>query len=55
MRSLTAALAAALLAVTASTAAAAALPGDDLAFASAIFRATHNSYSGTVDGTNSPG
>jgi hypothetical protein len=29
---------------------AAALPGDDLPFASAIFRATHNSYSGNVDG-----
>ncbi|MBB5867300.1 hypothetical protein F4553_000679 [Allocatelliglobosispora scoriae] len=28
-----------------------ALPGDDLAFASAVFRATHNSYSGNVDGT----
>jgi hypothetical protein len=31
--------------------AAAALPGDDLPFASAIFRATHNSYSGNVDGS----
>jgi hypothetical protein len=31
-------------------AAAAALPGDDLPFASATFRATHNSYSGNLDG-----
>src|SRR4051812_17364658 len=30
---------------------AAALPGDGLPFASAVFRATHNSYSGNVDGS----
>jgi hypothetical protein len=29
----------------------AALPGDDLTFASAIFRATHNSYSGNLNGS----
>lgn len=28
-----------------------ALPGDDLPFASATFRATHNSYSGNLGGT----
>ncbi|WP_027346257.1 PI-PLC domain-containing protein [Hamadaea tsunoensis] len=49
MRTLAAALAAALL-LAAPTPAAAALPGDDLPFASAVFRATHNSYSGNVDG-----
>jgi hypothetical protein len=49
MRSLAAALAATVLLV-ATTPAAAALPGDDLPFASAVFRATHNSYSGNVDG-----
>ncbi|WP_394846556.1 hypothetical protein LZC95_03720 [Pendulispora brunnea] len=32
----------------------AALPGDNLPFASAIFRATHNSYSGNVDGEKGP-
>ena len=31
-----------------------ALPGDELPFASAIFRATHNSYSGDVDGAKGP-
>ncbi|GAA5198597.1 hypothetical protein GCM10023322_72310 [Rugosimonospora acidiphila] len=34
-----------------SAAARAALPGDNLPFASAVFRATHNSYSGNLDGT----
>src|SRR5437763_1583944 len=36
---------------TASAAPVAALPGDGLPFASAVFRATHNSYSGNVDGS----
>ena len=43
-----------LVAVPATTPAAAvptALPGDGLPFASAVFRATHNSYSGNVDGS----
>jgi hypothetical protein len=31
--------------------AATSLPGDTLPFASAVFRATHNSYSGNVDGS----
>src|SRR5215468_4385015 len=38
------------LAVAPAAPAAAALPGDSLAFASAVFRATHNGYSGNVDG-----
>ncbi|MFB9446709.1 hypothetical protein Dvina_23585 [Dactylosporangium vinaceum] len=37
-------------AVLAGSAAIAATPGDSLPFASAIFKATHNSYSGNVDG-----
>lgn len=49
MKSLAAALTAVSLAVLAVPAAAA--PGDDLPFASAVFRATHNSYSGNVDGS----
>ncbi|WP_433221964.1 Ca2+-dependent phosphoinositide-specific phospholipase C [Dactylosporangium sp. CS-047395] len=32
----------------------AAAPGDSLPFASAVFRATHNSYSGNVDGSKGP-
>jgi hypothetical protein len=32
----------------------AALPGDGLPFASAVFRATHNSYSGNLDGGKGP-
>jgi hypothetical protein len=36
---------------TSSAAPVAALPGDDLPFASAVFAATHNSYSGNVDGS----
>jgi hypothetical protein len=37
--------------LTTGTGRAAAMLGDDLPFASAIFRATHNSYSGNVGGT----
>ncbi|GAB4057168.1 PI-PLC domain-containing protein [Catellatospora paridis] len=53
MRRLATAAIAALLAIAATTAAtpAAAAPPDDLPFASAVFRATHNSYSGNIAGT----
>ncbi|GIH16313.1 hypothetical protein Raf01_44850 [Rugosimonospora africana] len=37
-------------AATTTTKTVAALPGDNLPFASAVFRATHNSYSGNLDG-----
>lgn len=51
MRSFVTAVTAVLVAIVAVPGPAAALPGDDLPFASAVFRATHNSYSGNVDGS----
>ncbi|GHJ43071.1 hypothetical protein Cs7R123_04130 [Catellatospora sp. TT07R-123] len=49
MRRLATAVSAVMLALAATAAPAAAAP-DDLPFASAVFRATHNSYSGNADG-----
>src|SRR5690349_14314601 len=49
VRRLATAVTAVLLAIAAPAAPAAAAP-DDLPFASAVFRATHNSYSGNADG-----